>query len=153
MNKWYPVTPTRKRLVKAVTRKSFKAVADSSWSNTNVQPYLKQKFYRYLKKEIKTLQSVSTNSILLHSKPEDIMSFSWGKFEEELKLSAPMLYSVFLHLTTTRSRRPNQSAIICICIAIILKFRYPKMSLIHKLISSVLYSGHCSKQVATCISI
>lgn len=103
-----------------------------------------------LTKEIKTLCSTSVNSILYKSQPENLMSFTWTKFEEELKQHSPLLFSVLMELTKTRRPRSNHSTIVCVCIAVLLinKFRYSKMSAIHKIILFILYSGHCSKQVS-----
>ena len=49
--------------------------------------------------------------------------------------------------TKTRGDRSNRSAVICTVASILLKFRYPEMSLVHKIITCILYTGHCSKQV------
>lgn len=144
LRKWYPVTPSRKRLVKAVARRSFSSIANNTWSNVKVRPYLMNLFHRELRKEIKTLQSTS---LLLQSEPKHLVSFKWKSFDEELKLKAPMFHSLLFQLTYTRLSRHNQSAVMCTCAAIILKHRYQKMSLIHKMISCVLYHGHCSKEV------
>jgi hypothetical protein len=106
-----------------------------------------QTLCRSLKKEVKQMLRLSTNSMLLHSASNNLECFSWEKFEKELQMNTPKLYDVMMALTSTRSSRSNRSAVMCMCAAIIFKFRYAKMSLIHKLISCVLYAGHTSKQV------
>lgn len=90
--------------------------------------------------------------MLLHSEPNDLASFSWEKFENELQVNTPMFYDDMMALTSTRSSRSKRSAVMCMCAAIILKFWHAKMSLIHKLLSCVLYSGHTSKQVCQILS-
>ena len=48
-------------------------------------------------------------------------------------------------ITKTKSERANQNAIIGMCATILLKHRYSKMSLVQKIISTILYAGHTSK--------
>ena len=144
---WHPITPSRKGSVKSVIRKSYKAAANKSWQSKKIQPHLQRKIFKELKKEVKVLQSSTTNSAFHQTKPIDVRSFSWKHLEGELQQRASFLYCILMSLTETRSSRSNRSAIICVIVAVILKFRYPKMSLIQKVISCVLYAGHCSKQV------
>ena len=101
-----------------------------------------------LVKELKTLCSTAVNSVLCDCGPEKLMSFTWVEFEDELKQHAPLLFSTLMSLTKTKRVRANRSAVLCICAAILLKYRFPKMSAIHKIISCILYNGHCSKQVS-----
>ena len=92
--------------MKAVTRKSFKAVADYSWGHHRVNAYLKRKMCMILKKEIKSLQADLT---LHHSDPGDMLSFTWEQCEQKMKESAPILYNIFSALTDTRMQgRINQ---------------------------------------------
>ena len=133
--------------MKAAARRSYKSMADSTWTHTRVQPYVKKQFFSQLRKEIKHLCSFSVNSMMLQSGYKSFESFSWRKVEKELRCNSPLFYDVLMQMTKTRRPRSNHTIILCVCAAIILKFRYPKMSLIQKIISCVLYYGHCSKQV------
>ena len=142
---WHPITPSRKGLVKSVTRKSCKAAANKSWQSKKIQPHVQRKICKELKKEVKVLQSRTTN--FHQTRPIDVKSLSWKHLEGKLQQRAFFLYSILMSLTETSSSCSNRSAIICVIVAVILKFRYPKMILIQKVISCVLYAGHCSKQV------
>ena len=82
----------------------------------------------------------------------NLAAFEWKAFELELKRNAPFIYEVLEALTTPK-RRKNQTSIICICAAIMLKHRHSNMSLIHKLTSCILFCGHCSKEVYTLMCI
>ena len=58
-----------------------------------------------------------------------------------------MLLSILLDATRTRVPRANLHIVIGTCVAILLKHRNPKASLLQKIVSLVLYAGHASKQV------
>ena len=86
--------------------------------------------------------------MLLCSDADSMQVFSWKKMEDELKRQAPFLLQILMSATKTRRPRKNRPALICVCAAILLKFQYPKMSLIHKIIScyficwTLLKKGH-----------
>ena len=67
---------------------------------------------------------------------------------EELHANAPVLISILRAATKTRVCRSNTNAVVGTCTAILLKHRNPKMGLLQKIISLILYSGHASKQVS-----
>ena len=113
---WHPITPSRKGSVKSVIRKSYKAAANKSWQSKKIQPHLQRKIFKELKKEVKVLQSSTTNSAFHQTKPIDVRSFSWKHLEGELQQRASFLYCILMSLTETRSSRSNRSAIImCHC--------------------------------------
>ena len=88
--------------------------------------------------------SLTINSVLQNS---GIDSFSWEAIERELQEITPLFYNILFEVTRTRSTRLNRSNVICVCAAMSLKFHYSKMSVIHKIVSAIILSGHCSKQV------
>ena len=108
---------------------------------------------RRIRAEAKKCLSVKGDSMLHYTEPNNLAAFKWKAFELELKRNAPFIYEVLEALTTTPKRRKNQTSIICICAAIMLKHRHSNMSLIHKLISCILFCGHCSKEVYTLMCI
>ena len=110
---WHPITPSRKGLVKSVTRKSYKAAANKSWQSKKIQPHLQRKICKELKKEVKVLQSRTTN--FHQTRPIDVKSFSWKHLEGKLQQRASFLYSILMSLTETSSSCSNRSAIICHC--------------------------------------
>ena len=74
-------------------------------------------------------------------------SSSWDKLLTEVSTYAPVFLSLLRAATYTRRSRDNQSAVIGICAAVLLKHRFHKMNLVQKLLSLILYSGHSSKKV------
>ena len=91
--------------------------------------------------------------MLRYTEPNNLAAFEWKAFELELKRNAPFIYEVLEALTTTPKGHKNQTSIICICAAIMLKHQHSNMSLINKLISCILFCGHCSKEVYTLVYI
>ena len=58
------------------------------------------------------------------------------------------LYSHFCKLAQKPGAQ-NTKTVVGVCAAIILKHRQPKMNLLQKIISLILYAGHASKKVIT----
>ncbi len=70
---------------------------------------------------------------------------------EEMKVYAPTLLNILLSCTKTNHPRSNHIATICFIVSIIFKFRYARMSLFQRILSLILYAGHCGKQVVPII--
>ena len=141
-------SPYSRRIIKATARRNFKSVANNSYKHGLIQPYLNNALLHRMKNELRHCQSAETDSLLLHSLPSDLASFSFSALKSELKEYAQTFYNFLHQLTSIQKKRASeQSTIICICAAIIFKYRHPDMSLIQKLISGILFAGHCSKEV------
>ena len=97
--------------------------------------------------EIKAMASDNTNSILQSQEPENLMKFKWNMLHDELSANAPQLKSLLFSATKTTRPRSNVQAVVGMCVAILLNNRNPKMNLIQKINSLILYAGHSSKQV------
>lgn len=98
-------------------------------------------------REMKAMASDNVNLILKSSDMNILTTFSWNLLIQELTVHAPTLLSILTSITTTLTPRENQTAIIGMCTAMLLKHRYERMSLVQKLLSTILYSGSASKQV------
>ena len=95
--------------------------------------------------ELKKMCSHSVKSVLKNS---SLMDFQWNDLLNELDIHAPTLMTILNYATQTRRGRPNRDGVKGICATILLKFRYDEMSMVQKVISSILYAGHCGKQVS-----
>lgn len=112
-----------------------------------VQKYILTLVGKIVHSEVKKLCSESVQSVLLSSDPRTLQSFTWQDLKSELSIHAPVLKGI-LESTGVESRnRPNFDAVVCLCIALLAKNRNPKMSLIAKIFSLILYAGHSSKEV------
>ena len=91
--------------------------------------------------------SEAANSILWNQSAEALNEFSWGKLCDELEARAPTFFSLFEMCTHTRKPRCNRMGVIGMCAALLMKYRFAKMSLVQKVVSLLLYAGHSRKQV------
>lgn len=143
----YILTPKRKKLGKAVARGFNRSIIRECFSNSTIRKQLFWKLVQLLRKEIKNMCSEKVNSLLLDKSPGAISEFSWEKLKNELSSNAPTLFCILQGCTKTKVPRSNRDATIGICAAILLRFHYPKISLVQRIISIVLYAGHSAKQV------
>lgn len=100
-----------------------------------------------LRKELTLMSSHKTKSILASQDIADIKAFTWSKVLNELSSNAPILLSILMSCTYRRRPRLNRNAVIGMCSAILLKFRYSKMSMVQRILSLILRAGSSGKQV------
>lgn len=106
---------------------------------------------RIVRTEMKKMSSVQ--SILCSQSPDDLKCFKWDDIYHELNEKAPVFLSILVSATKTRTPRSRDSqAVICMCVAILLKYRFKRLSLVQKIVSLILYTGHCSKKVCYTIT-
>ena len=118
--KVYDMTPTREEAAIKLARKSYPSV----------------------KEEVKVICSDKTNSKL---KSDDVTNFSWDSIWSELLMYMPRL-AIFLKEILPDSSNDNRR-VICLIISMILKYRYPKMSLVQKVISMYVFGNSVHKKV------
>ena len=98
-----------------------------------------------LRRELKTLCSDSTNSLLRYNILRDKHPFCWESLVNELTAHTPIFLNILKELTHTRRPRDNRNAVIATCASILLKFRFIKMNVLQKIVSIILYAGHASR--------
>ena len=106
-----------------------------------------EKVGRTARLELTTMCSERVNSVLQRSSKDVYHTFEYDEIFAELEEHTPLLLAVFKSCTRTSKPRSNQKAVIVMCMAILLKYRYGKMSLIQRIVSVILYAGHSGKQV------
>lgn len=143
----YTLTPSRKKIGKAVGRGSKKAVICECMKISTMRKYIVQILGQKLRNELASLCSEDANSILREQSPDALTGFSWGKLHDELEARAPTFLSLLEMCTHTRKPRCNRMAVIGMCAVLLLKFRFVKMSLVQKVVSLILYADHSGKQV------
>ena len=119
-------------------------VTDHCFEDERIKTYTINKVAMTLRDELK-MCSHSVKSVLRNSSP---MDFQWGDLLNELDIHAPTLMSILNYATQTRHERQNRNGVKGISAAILLKFRFDKMSVVQKLVSCILYAGHSGKQVS-----
>ncbi len=112
--------------------------------NENIRHCVLNGVCRMVHKEIATLCSDLVPSVLRDKSPELLKSFQWKCLLDELESHAPILKSCI------GVRRPasQQQAVIGVITAILCKNRRNSASLVQRIISVILYSGHASKMVS-----
>lgn len=109
--------------------------------------HMVNKIGQVLRLEIKAMCSDRVSSILQSMNSDNLKTFRWDLVLSELKLHAPMLMDILFSCTKTKFPRKNQTGIVCFVASILFKFRYARMDAVQKVLSLILYAGHCGKQV------
>ena len=147
------LTPKCKHLGKAVAHRSQKTIAVECIKDPITRKHVVRLIGKEFCKEIQFMASENAQSVLCSQSAEDLKEFKWDTLHAKLSNKAPILQSILLAATNTRVPRPNAHIVVGTCAAILLKHRNPKMSLLQKIISFVLYAGHASKQVCSLLLI
>ena len=95
--------------------------------------------------------SSSQNALVYQSK-NSLNGFEWDKHLIIFSTSAPVLLRLLKSATIIRGIRNNLLAVIGMCITLLLKHRNPMINLIQRMMSFILYAGHCSKQVSSTLT-
>jgi len=122
------------------------AVVDHCFKDDKIKDHAVNKVASMIHDEIKKMCSHTVNSILQRTSATS--SFQWVDLINELEVHAPTLMTILNSATKTRCYRCNRSGVIGMCAAMLLRFRYSRMSLVQKLISIILYVGHSGKQLS-----
>lgn len=133
----YHLTPSRKKVGKAVARGSKKQVVSECMKDPRMKTYPIQLLGRQLRNELTSLCSNSTNSILQDLSTDALREFTWGKLYSEVEAKAPTPLALLQMCTYTREPRHNRIAIIGMCAALLLKLRFHRMCLIQKIVSFI----------------
>ena len=146
--KRFNLTPSRKGIGKAVARGSRAKIAKQCLDDLVIRKHIIKHIGFAVKSEIVALCSDRVESVLRQVSKESLTEFKWYTFLDEMKIHAPILFHILQQCTTTKVIRANANFVIGMCGAMLCKLRSPKMSLIHRILSLILYSGHCSKAVS-----
>ena len=141
------ITPSREADAKSTARGNWKAIITRSVKNPKQIAFIVKCVARLLKYELAKLCSNRCDSVLRSNNLDYIKKFEWSSLLVEAKQNTPHLMMVLTKCTETPTKRQNSNCIIGVIIAILAKHRRPQAALIQKLVSLLLYSGHCSKLV------
>lgn len=154
-----------KTLVLSVCRRSHASIARQVMRNSKIRVNVLAMLWKDLLKELKVMTSKKINSCLRQKSISALRSFSWTQLESEVESHAPTLYHVLQGLVTVPRQKWSQkkgqqskrcsyhasnSAVFGLCVAVLLRHCNHSMSLVQKIISLVLHSGHAGKQVHIC---
>lgn len=86
----------------------------------------------------------------------DMADVTWQSFIDELCLKAPTLFNLLTTIVSCNDHRNTVKVGSChhpglvAAVAVLLKERSREMVGVQSLVSALMYSGHCEKQVYTC---
>ena len=92
------LTPKCKRLGKAVARKSNKSIAEECMKSQEVRKYVIIQLCVLLRRELKTLCSDSTNSLLRSNLLQEKHEFHWESLVSQLTANAPIFLNILKDL-------------------------------------------------------
>ena len=144
--KTYLMTPVRKKLCKTIARGSYRAVARRCLENEHIRNHIVSGIGRIIRKEVAELCSNGAQSILCDKSNDALKSFKWKRLENELAAHSLTLFTILKQCTKVPRASSQQQAVIGVITAILCKHRRGSASLIQRLISIILYSGHASKK-------
>ena len=122
----YNLTPSRKKVGKAVARGSKKAVINECMKDPTMQKYNILNLGGRLRRELASMCSEAANSILTQQSSDAICEFLWGKLHDELEARAPTFLSLIEMCTHTREPRCNRMGVVGMCAVLLLKHRFAK---------------------------
>ncbi len=132
---------------KCIARGSKKALVNECFKDSQTSGYIFDKIGRLLRDDVRKMCSDYVHSILSDRNSDSLKNFQWSSVMKEMQKHAPYLVNILLSCTKTKVPRNNRVSTICLCAAILFKFRYLRMNVVQKIITLILYTGHCEKQV------
>ena len=138
-------TPARKHSVKRLARRSYKSLVSSMVKCSSTSTRVVSEVAQKIKAEMKDISSEHHDSILLDTL-EAVKNFSWESVLLELQEMMPTLMHLLMKLVTNLSKK---KPLLCLLASQLLKQRYPKLGLVQRAISVLLYGNGTSKQVIT----
>ena len=147
----YNVTPMRRLLCKPLVRKCYRKFAvNCIRKNTLTNAALVEVIGQDLQREVAAICSDNFNSIT-RQKP-DRFTTACNNVKQalmgELQTKAPTLLTLLKLCLQTRKPRKNTDGVIIMITSLLCKHRRPSACQLQRIISLILYSGHCSKQVS-----
>lgn len=94
---------------------------------------------------MKNICSESHDSIIRDSN-EGIRNFRWDRLFHELSQNMPTCVSLLLSMIPGKDDG-KRVMLLCVIVSMMLKKRYPKMALLQRAVSVLLYGNDCSKEV------
>lgn len=140
----YKLTPSRKHLGKHIARGNKFSIARDCMKDPVLRKHVVKKMGILLRKELRQL---CASKVLQGNPHSRLAMFTWDVLLADMEQHAPTLLEMLKVCTKKRGCQEGSKAVIGICTAILCKHRQRTMSLVQKILSLVLYAGHCSKKV------
>jgi len=151
----YKLTPSRKALVKAVARRSNWKVAKECTEDENTarSACIIKSVGTMVHKEMQLLCGTYSGLSLRSNSTEDLRQFSWQALNKKLEKKMPVLIAILRSTGVVNKDKANFNTVISLCVLLLARNRNPKMNLVSKILSLILYAGHTAKDVSVMIQI
>lgn len=139
-------------MVESIRYKNSPYTARTAFRAPTIRKALLRQMSKRIRQECKSLCSKkSQKSILRRGSVDDVKNFKWKRLCRELRQRAPTLY----HALKAACDRPGKRRATCIsskrvlpmAAAVLLRGRNQFLCMPQTIISTILYTGHCSKMV------
>ena len=137
-------TATEKQLITLVTRGKPSSVAKFCLSNPPYCVEILTALGNIIAGEVKQLCSDAVDSILRRKDLSSLKCFSWSEIIEEAKVHAPFMHNLLFNCSPDHQ---HKEYILGFIISLICSLQWKNINLPQRVISLILYAGHCSKQV------
>ncbi|XP_064386162.1 uncharacterized protein LOC135334762 isoform X4 [Halichondria panicea] len=136
-------TPSRKRVIKNVTRKSFTSISSQLIRSPSKLKNVLSQLSRKIKQELTTICSDNHDSILRDT-CEAVKHFSWETVSLELQKNVPTLMALLKQIVP---KPTNKVPMLCFVASVLLQARHQRMCLVQRAISVMMYGNGTAKQV------
>ena len=146
-------TPRRRKLTHILVKGKPQSLVNQVMKDPRYLTLLLTKVGMLIKQEISTLCSDNVYSVF--SNIESLSSFSWEKVMQEAEKYAPSFLKILLTALWKEKESNCVHHIAGLVLSIFCCFRRRSRNTVQRIISIILYAGHCSKQVnvhACCLS-
>lgn len=140
-------SPFTEQNVKRIVLKSYPSLSTALTTSVRTGQYILNQVIRSIKKEIKAICSLTHDSILRDDK-EALKYFSWETVWLELLPNVPTLLKILSALVPNPE---DDKPLLCLIVSMLLKRWLPKMGLVQRALSLVLYGNGTSKQACDCL--
>ena len=150
----FKVASRFKKMVESTRYKHSPYTARAAVKVPTIRKAVLKHVSKKIHQECKSLCSKSHEKSILRSSSRsaaDIKNFQWHKVTYELRNRAPTLYHVLCAacycMRSSKDKRKQGKRVLPLAAAILLKGRNQFLCRAHKVLSTILYAGHCSKMV------
>ena len=150
------LTPSMKKVGRSVGRRNCRSIARQVVNHNRIRHFILGRVGRLIRKDMERICSSLVPSMLRKRTPDAMKSFSWGILAKELEDVSPVFYQILKECVQKKRRKTakqrtsyavDDSVVIGMCAAILLRHRNKNMNLVQRIVSALLYSGQAPKQV------
>ena len=136
------MTPKRRKPVVSLSRRNYNAAAKGFTSSECLSDHIVKSLTLEIRNEMAKICSDTHKSILRDTDKNALKKFRWENICEELQTYVPTLYKLLTGILPKADK-----SFISFVICMILKKRCKQMSLVQRVVSTLLYGHSAKKQV------